>query len=309
MTTKTKPDFSTTANGQDDTERVLFPLMGAYGNVNGGVPNPLTGTRFAWDQDATSHYRGIYMYEGSLWMEGGVTYNFYIRFAANGALLIDGEEVVYGGTDNGRNVTSYGSASFPEAGWHHVKVFFWAWDGSYGPASGIQHGLGWNTNGVTEVSTSNTATEWHRLEDPGDGSLLRTYDPVRSLVELDRPVSRDGSALVVPVSVESYDGDNVLDVVYSTLADGETADAPATWRHRVSTPQTYRFDLLDGAYLEAFEKEIGIYGSHYTNTMMVELGHTLHFAAGSDKNIKLTTKDDLEMFKAYLKQDEDTWLK
>ena len=46
------------------------------------------------------------------------------------------------------------------------------------------------------------------------------------------------------------------------------------------------------------EKEIGIYGSSYTNTMMVELGERLYFAAGSDKNIKLTTKDDLEMFKA-----------
>ena len=229
MTTKTKPDFSTTANGQDDTERVLFPLMGAYGNVNGGVPNPLTGTRFAWDQDATSHYRGIYMYEGSLWMEGGVTYNFYIRFAANGALLIDGEEVVYGGTDNGRNVTSYGSASFPEAGWHHVKVFFWAWDGSYGPASGIQHGLGWNTNGVTEVSTSNTATEWHRLEDPGDGSLLRTYDPVRVFVEIDRPLARSGSALVVPVAIDSYDADNELTVYASSSLPADPHD-PAAWR-------------------------------------------------------------------------------
>lgn len=39
---------------------------------------------------------------------------------------------------------------------------------------------------------------------------------------------------------------------------------------------------------------------------MVELGHTLHFAAGSGKSIKLTTKDDLEIFKAFLKQDEDT---
>lgn len=34
--------------------------------------------------------------------------------------------------------------------------------------------------------------------------------------------------------------------------------------------------------------------------MMVELGVRLHFAAGSDKNIKLTTPDDLEMFKGYL---------
>lgn len=78
---------------------------------------------------------------------------------------------------------------------------------------------------------------------------------------------------------------------------------------RVSTPQAYRFDLLDKSYHEAFEKEIGIYGSSYTNTMMVDLGVTLHFAAGSDKNIKLTTKDDLEMFKGYLNRDKNNWLK
>lgn len=75
---------------------------------------------------------------------------------------------------------------------------------------------------------------------------------------------------------------------------------PRETLRRVSTPQAYRFDLLDSKYHEAFEKEIGIYGSSYTNTMMVELGVTLHFAAGSDKNIKLTTKDDLELFKGYL---------
>lgn len=84
---------------------------------------------------------------------------------------------------------------------------------------------------------------------------------------------------------------------------------PRETLRRVSTPQAYRFGLLDEKYHEAFEKEIGIYGSSYTNTMMVELGVTLHFAAGSDKNIKLTTKDDLELFKAYLKADKDTWLK
>ena len=78
---------------------------------------------------------------------------------------------------------------------------------------------------------------------------------------------------------------------------------------RVQTPQAYQFGLLDEKYHEAYEKEIGIYGSHYTNTMMVELGVKLYFAAGSEKNIKLTTKDDLEMFKAYLKMDKEKWLK
>lgn len=75
---------------------------------------------------------------------------------------------------------------------------------------------------------------------------------------------------------------------------------PRETLRRVATPQAYRFDLLDRAYHEAFEKKIGIYGSSYTNTMMTELGHELHFAAGSDKNLKLTTPGDLEIFKAYL---------
>ena len=74
---------------------------------------------------------------------------------------------------------------------------------------------------------------------------------------------------------------------------------------KVATPQAYRYGDLYAAYQEAFAKEIGIYGSSYTNTMMVELGHTLHFAAGSEKNIKLTTKDDLELFKAYLRMEAE----
>lgn len=84
---------------------------------------------------------------------------------------------------------------------------------------------------------------------------------------------------------------------------------PRETLRRVSTPQAYNFGKLLWAYKKAFAEGIGIYGSSYTNTMMVELGERLYFAVGSDKNIKLTTKDDLEMFKAYLKTDSDNWLK
>lgn len=80
---------------------------------------------------------------------------------------------------------------------------------------------------------------------------------------------------------------------------------PRETLRRVSTPQAYRFALLDEKYHEAYEKKIGIYGSAYANTMMVELGQRLYFAAGSDKNIKLTTQDDLALFKAYLKMSEE----
>jgi 2-C-methyl-D-erythritol 4-phosphate cytidylyltransferase len=75
---------------------------------------------------------------------------------------------------------------------------------------------------------------------------------------------------------------------------------PRETLRRVSTPQGYKYGKLKWAYDYAFENKIGIYGSHYTNTMMVELGERLYFSAGSDKNIKITTKDDMELFKAYL---------
>ncbi|MGI6010604.1 MAG: IspD/TarI family cytidylyltransferase [Ruminococcus sp.] len=78
---------------------------------------------------------------------------------------------------------------------------------------------------------------------------------------------------------------------------------------RVATPQAYTFGKLTWAYEKAFAEEIGIYGSAYANTMMVDLGEVLHFSRGSDRNIKLTTKDDLELFKAYLNLEKDTWLK
>ena len=74
---------------------------------------------------------------------------------------------------------------------------------------------------------------------------------------------------------------------------------PRETLRRVFTPQAYRFGLLDSKYHEAFEKGVGIDGSNYTNTMMVQLGVRLNFAAGSDRNIKLTTPENLEFFRAW----------
>lgn len=79
---------------------------------------------------------------------------------------------------------------------------------------------------------------------------------------------------------------------------------PRETLRRVSTPQAYKYGKLLHAYKKAFEEKIGIYGSSYTNTMMADLGETLYFAAGSDKNIKITTQDDLELFKALISMKE-----
>lgn len=137
--------------------------------------------------------------------------------------------------------------------------------------------------------------------------IIVIHDGIRPLV--DETVLTD-----VILKARQY-GNAVTAMPYNEqifVADDEISTVkyiPRETLRRVATPQAYRFEKLDWAYHKAFEKEIGIYGSSYTNTMMVELGERLYFASGSDKNIKLTTKDDLELFKAYLKSDKDNWLK
>ena len=148
----------------------------------------------------------------------------------------------------------------------------------------------------------------YNLEDKAsEDDTIIIHDGVRPLVDAD--VLTD-----VIVKCQKY-GNAVTSMPYNEqifVIDDEistTKYIPRETLRRVSTPQAYKFKKLDWAYHEAFEKKIGIYGSSYTNTMMVELGERLYFTAGSDMNIKLTTKDNLEMFKAYLNLDKDNWLK
>lgn len=142
-----------------------------------------------------------------------------------------------------------------------------------------------------------------------DDDIIVIHDGIRPLVDASvltdviRTCEKYGNA----VSAMPYNEQIFL--VDPDAPDTTTAYIPRETIRRVSTPQAYRFGLLDSKYHEAFEKGIGIYGSSYTNTMMAELGVRLHFAAGSDKNLKLTTKDDLELFKAYLHLDKADWLK
>ncbi len=131
------------------------------------------------------------------------------------------------------------------------------------------------------------------------------HDGIRPLLE--------PSVLTDVIDKCSQYGNAVSSMPYNEqifVVDGENVSAtrqyiPRETLRRVSTPQAYKFDLLDAKYHEAFEKRVGIYGSSYTNTMMVDLGVKLFLAKGSDRNIKLTTPDDLELFKAYLKMDGD----
>lgn len=132
-----------------------------------------------------------------------------------------------------------------------------------------------------------------------DDDIVVIHDGVRPLV--------DDAVLTDVIRIASKMGNGVSSLPYNEqifLIDDEystTRYIPRETLRRVSTPQAYRFGDLVSAYEEAFEKEIGIYGSSYTNTMFCDLGRRLYFAKGSDKNIKLTTPEDIEIFKGYLK--------
>ena len=134
--------------------------------------------------------------------------------------------------------------------------------------------------------------------------IVIIHDGIRPLVDTD--------VLSDVVRVAREHGNAVTSLPYNEQIFCVNTDDPKTTTEfipretlrRVATPQAYRYDLLSQAYDRAFTENIGIDGSHYTNTMMVTLGHRLHFAAGSDRNIKLTTPADLELFKAYVRMSQ-----
>lgn len=142
-----------------------------------------------------------------------------------------------------------------------------------------------------------------------NGDIVIIHDGVRPLV--------DGEILTDVIRTAQKYGNGVTsrpvnEQVFLVNEKDDTTSSAYIQREKlriVATPQAYEFSNLFARYKEAFEKGIGIHGSSYTNTMMVELGETLHLASGSDRNIKLTTKDNLEIFKATLTAEQDSWLK
>lgn len=136
-----------------------------------------------------------------------------------------------------------------------------------------------------------------------DDDVIVIHDGIRPLVDIDvltdviETCNKYGNGVTsLPYNEQIF----VIDDDIST-----TSYIPRETLRRVSTPQAYKFNKLIWAYEKAFAEQIGIYGSSYTNTMMVELGERLYFAKGSDKNIKLTTPDDLEIFKGYLRNQRE----
>lgn len=69
---------------------------------------------------------------------------------------------------------------------------------------------------------------------------------------------------------------------------------------RTQTPHTMTVKKMLWAHEEALNR--GITNSIATGTILIELGETVHLSIGSELNFKLTTQQDLDLFKARLDQ-------
>ena len=86
-----------------------------------------------------------------------------------------------------------------------------------------------------------------------------------------------------------------------------TGSYPRDRLKRTQTPQAFRLGDICALHRRALEA--GVTNSVASCTLMIEMGERVYFSAGSEKNIKLTTVEDIDIFKALLVAKRSEWLK
>lgn len=91
--------------------------------------------------------------------------------------------------------------------------------------------------------------------------------------------------------------------------DGITAVRNIAREHLKRTQTPHGFSLGKILELHRRAEERGIHDTIATCTLMMELGEPVYLYQGSEKNMKLTTLDDMDIFKALLMAKRADWLK
>lgn len=100
-----------------------------------------------------------------------------------------------------------------------------------------------------------------------------------------------------------------VEAVFRSVDGGNTSkeSIPRESLFRTQTPHTYQLKKLLWAHEKA--KELNIKNTAASCTLMQELGETVYFSRGSEENLKITTVDDMMIFKALHSVKKDSWLK
>jgi 2-C-methyl-D-erythritol 4-phosphate cytidylyltransferase len=149
-------------------------------------------------------------------------------------------------------------------------------------------------NGLKELS-----------KDHSPDDIVLVHDAIRPLVTEEiisdciQKTKENGSAIAVIPCAEAM-------LVTETQVDSGRI-FPRENLKRTQTPQGFTLGKLYDIHRKALEK--GIINSVASCTLMVEMGERVYFSKGSEKNIKLTTVEDIDIFKALLLAKRAEWLK
>lgn len=160
-------------------------------------------------------------------------------------------------------------------------------------------------NGQSSIRNGITELEKHY----SDEDIVLIHDGIRPnvsqeiITECIRTCKEYGSAITVIPCAEAM----LLrkDIVHEPNSSQKIIQRDSL--ARTQTPQAFKLGKLKWAHKEALKR--GITNSTATCTLMIELGEEVYFCPGSEKNVKITTTEDLEIFKALLSAKKDEWLK
>lgn len=69
---------------------------------------------------------------------------------------------------------------------------------------------------------------------------------------------------------------------------------------QIACPQCFKFNYIQQLYEEAIDKNLLSKVEPHTTSLMYLMGRTLHLSYGDQTNIKITTKEDLDLFEGYM---------
>lgn len=139
-----------------------------------------------------------------------------------------------------------------------------------------------------------------------DDDLVLIHDSVRPLLSQDIISSNIAICKAYGYAIT---GIKCREAILESL-DGfsSTTSIPRDSLIRTQTPQTFRLGNIIDVHEEAKDK--GILNSVASCTLIAEVGNReMHIVPGSEKNIKITTVEDLEILKALMHTSKDEWLK
>ena len=182
-------------------------------------------------------------------------------------------------------------------GWHEVLKAYAKQFGITKLVNVVNGGLNGQDsirNGVMDIALR------HCSED----DIVVIHDSIRPMVSLDiitdniRVCRKYGNATtVIPCNTAMLKSENALE---------STIQLSRNQVKMTQTPQSFHLKEFVDVHREALNR--GITASVASCTLYIEMGKKVFLSKGSEKNLKLTTIDDVEIFKALLATKKELWL-